>query len=139
MEEPFDAAVAFRLADEAWRGAVGTPDLAVSFAMEGARVNLLADQLGELGVGKPSLGAALGRSRSRLLPPAPDRVEGGAGLLQAAVWLDRDGVRSRLGRDLDRLAVLMLCLAALSAGLGFYAQQRPARPDDPQSRILPGS
>jgi hypothetical protein len=40
---------------------------------------------------------------------------------------------------LDRLAVAMLCLAALSAGLGFYAQQRPARRDDPQSRIFPGS
>jgi hypothetical protein len=40
---------------------------------------------------------------------------------------------------LDRLAVAMLCLAALSAGLGFYAQQRPARRDDPESRIFPGS
>ena len=40
---------------------------------------------------------------------------------------------------LDRLAVAMLCLAALSAGLGYYAQQRPARRDDPESRIFPGS
>jgi hypothetical protein len=38
---------------------------------------------------------------------------------------------------LDLLSVAMLCLAALSAGLGFYAQQRPARRDDPQSRIVP--
>lgn len=40
---------------------------------------------------------------------------------------------------LDRLAVSTLCLAALLAGLGFYVQQRPARRDDPQSRIFPGS
>jgi hypothetical protein len=38
---------------------------------------------------------------------------------------------------LDRLAVAVLCLAALSAGLGFYAQQRPTRHDDSESRIFP--
>jgi hypothetical protein len=40
---------------------------------------------------------------------------------------------------LDRLAVAMLGLAVLSAGLGFYAQQRPTRHDDPASHIFPES
>lgn len=40
---------------------------------------------------------------------------------------------------LDRLAVAVLCLAALSAGLGYYAQQRPARRDDSVSGIFPES
>jgi hypothetical protein len=40
---------------------------------------------------------------------------------------------------LDRLAIAMLCMAALSAGLGFYAQQRPTRRDDPGSHIFPES
>ena len=40
---------------------------------------------------------------------------------------------------LDRLAVVALCLAALLAGLGYYAQQRPARRDDPKTRVFPES
>jgi hypothetical protein len=39
----------------------------------------------------------------------------------------------------DWVAVAVLCLAGLSAGLGFYAQQRPTRHDDPASSIFPGS
>jgi hypothetical protein len=40
---------------------------------------------------------------------------------------------------LDQLAVWVLCLALLSAGLGLYVQQRPAKHDEPQSRIFPES
>jgi len=40
---------------------------------------------------------------------------------------------------LDRLAVTVVCLAALSAGLGYYAQQRPARRDDSVSGVFPES
>lgn len=69
------------------------------------------------------------------------RLEGRMSIGRLMHWLLRVTVTAFgvAWSGLDRLAVLMLSLAALSAGLGFYAQQRPARRDDPQSRIFPGS
>jgi hypothetical protein len=69
------------------------------------------------------------------------RLEGRTSIGQFMHWLFRVFVTAFgvTWGGLDRLAVATLCLAALSAGLGFYAQQRPAPRDDPQSRIFPGS
>jgi hypothetical protein len=69
------------------------------------------------------------------------RLEGRTSVGRLMHWLLRVTVTAFgvAWGGLDRLAVAMLCLAALLAGLGFYSQQRPARRDDPQSRIFPGS
>jgi hypothetical protein len=69
------------------------------------------------------------------------RWEGRTGIGRFMHWLLRVTVTAFgvVWGGLDRLAVSTLGLAVLSAGLGFYVQQRPARRDDPQSRIFPES
>ena len=69
------------------------------------------------------------------------RLEGRTSIGRLMHWLLRVTVTAFgvAWGGLDRWAVLTLCLAALSAGLGFYAQQRPTRRDDPETRIFPES
>jgi len=68
------------------------------------------------------------------------RLQDRASNIQVMRWVLRVAVTAlgTVWNGLDRLAVAMLVLAAVSAGLGFYGSHRPARrTDDPTDILFP--